>query len=317
MNFLLVMLSSAGLLLVSSLIVFYVFGYDYEVLRFALIRTRHYEFPSISKRRSRLGIILEAIGLLILSKVRWIWIRIETWVSPQFIKIFEKRNIEFLFYKRWGEQNKRSQKENVKEYFFSKMASEIKKGKSIKIRLGEMGHLLIDNEKIIDAFLTAYKRNQAEIEIVHGPRVDPRTAKIYELVESGIVDTFKSNKYFQNHYMVIETASGNKTVFDEGIHDETLWRLDSDDPLLESLTRNIYIIKGDKKIFQSYIDGFEYMKNNAKRSTKNPKIENPQNFSWLKLFIGGIINNLILGRIIQPISIAYDIPMKILFFRST
>lgn len=54
----------------------------------------------------------------------------------------------------------------------------------IKMAVGEIDHHLMENRQVLDGIIYACEHNHASIEILHGPRVDPKTKTIFELANS-------------------------------------------------------------------------------------------------------------------------------------
>lgn len=184
----------------------------------------------------------------------------------------------------------------------------------IRMSIGEMGYRLMGNPKLLRALEKALNKG-AEVTIVHGPRVDPKTTEIYELARRfpNLV-ILKSDTYHHNHFFLVETGDRN-VVIDEGIHDEMLWDSRNGEPIYEHRTRLVYVYDNKPNMWNSLNETFENRAgaSNVRQEISNPGLEVPQEVSFRRMVREYFKYYALYGDILQVISIAFDKPQTFLF----
>jgi hypothetical protein len=97
-----------------------------------------------------------------------------------------------------------------------KTADLLKKSKkSVKIISGNLYHVFYDSKEIYDAFKELTNNcHERDIDIIIGPKIDPKTNKILEFAKAGKINIYSNNKYPEKHYTIID----NKIVRAEVNH---------------------------------------------------------------------------------------------------
>lgn len=144
---------------------------------------------------------------------------LEIQLAPFWAAIFRLRGISYYAFRRT---------ENGFEDagpFMTQVVGILKDACEIRIAVGEMGSALMENVQLIAAVRQAYINNGARIEIVHGPRVDPKTKTIFEMAKRDTVRVtlYRTPQYISHHFFLITSRTGQVSVIDEGVHNETLW----------------------------------------------------------------------------------------------
>lgn len=194
---------------------------------------------------------------------------------------------------------------------FGKIVKILKTAKEIRVTVGEMGHAMWERQELIDALKYAYRENQARIEIVHGPRVDKKTTQVFALAEQGMINLFRMPKYIPHHFMVATSLTGEMSVIDESIHDETLWAKDQTGELtllFASKVRLYYVFDRSKDLAEYLISEFKRRKKTAVCTFEHPDIIAPQGISQRKLLVDTPLS-LLPRHIFQPRSLRSDSPL--------
>ncbi|KAA3644923.1 MAG: hypothetical protein DWQ07_16095 [Chloroflexi bacterium] len=308
------LVAALALVLPFSSYLFLLFRFDQVIAQNLYLRRLHY----LSEGKNGVsGVVLfiDAVVILFLDKIRWIWLIIEYLVSPMLKSLFGYFGVTYIFFTRveFEFTSFMNRMEAEADRMYNIVSHYLSQARVVKVGVGEMGHRLMDNPKILSGVKNAIKNNNAHVEIVHGPRVDPKTIDIYELAEQGAIDIFMSQYYFHNHFLILELINGETIIVDEGVHDETLWKHDAPEPLLESMTRNVFIFAPKVRLRKSYLDEYTRRTEDVIRVDSNPGFTRQQKYSWKRLIVGAFLNNLVFGRILQPLSILFNWPIKSIY----
>ena len=129
--------------------------------------------------------------------------------------------------------------------FFTKVGDVLKETQEGWMCVGEMGFRLMEREEIIDGIKHACKKNGADIKIVHGPRIDPRTHRVLELAREGKVKLFPLENYPSSHFLYLVSTTGKSYLIEESPHAEPVRAKDKEGKIVEfyrSLHRVFYFI---------------------------------------------------------------------------
>lgn len=196
------------------------------------------------------------------------------------------------------------------EELFANLNKYFNEAKLIQFSLGEFGAVIMENPKVIEGIMYAHKKNKAKIQIVGGPRADPKTRTIFGLAKKGILEIYRTPIYMSNHFVIITGKNGEKLIVNESVHEETIWSPKTEDKIYSSITRAIYIFNRKKHYVEALSREFERRKSMSARITRHPGLNPPQNISSTKLLIRSFLwKGFILKHIIQPLSITVDLPL--------
>lgn len=227
--------------------------------------------------------------------------------------LFKQKGIERIFIIR---SEKGDYKANLANEMLFKMVSQaVRDGVEIQLALGEMGHRFIDHPLILDSFQYAFTYNCAQIEILHGPRIDPDTEKIFELARQGIVKLFMASHYNRHHFIIIKRKNGITSILDENVHNEALWRQDSKgspEQLYTSRYRVYFFHSQSRGLAKTLKVIFENRKQGS-RSTPiepdtRPSFAHPYQFPILRTVVLGFLY-FPLRWLVQPIQNYFDRPL--------
>lgn len=163
----------------------------------------------------------------------------------------------------------------------------------IKIALGEMGHRVIDHPEVLGAIAEAYLNNDATIEIVHGPRVDPETKEIFKFAEQGIVKIYRRDEYNRRHFILAQKESGDIAVMDEGVHNEALWAEDKSgnhEQVYSSRYRIYQFLKQSGRLAKKLDREFEHRKANCSPSSSHPGYVHSYTHPLRRVWVKGVLN---------------------------
>lgn len=232
-------------------------------------------------------------------------IRLESWAYSLLSRIHGARGLERYRVTRSGKDALT---------FLYAVASSIEQAKEVRMTTGEMGHRLLENPWLMEALERAHTENNAKIEIIHGPRVDPATQRVFELAGRGVVTLFRAPEYLPHHFMLVESTDGAVTVIDESPHLETAWTQDQVGgltTLFEGPIRVYYVISNPVRLAGLLNGNFERIKATASPSIAHPgstRILRPPAIrvllSFLRLFLYRIL--------VQPVVIMFDLPLDLL-----
>lgn len=237
----------------------------------------------------------------------WLWL--EGFTTPLIIKLFAARGIDFELVRRFDEEAFEQEK------LILKLVDAFKDAKEIYMALGEMGHGLMERSDVLAAFDHAKREHGATIQILHGPRVDPKTSDIFGLASNNVVELFRTPTYYRRHFSYVKNVDGRVTIFDEGIHDETIWARDEDQetiPLFTSLARHQYFVPDSKRLKDFLKNEFEYRKSKAEKVFSRPEKFIPSDYSALRIFLTSTFENLPRRHFIQPLENYFDMPLGII-----
>jgi uncharacterized protein YggU (UPF0235/DUF167 family) len=198
------------------------------------------------------------------------------------------------------------------EGFFAQIEGILKGASEIRIAVGEMGHDLMDNERLIAGLKDAYVVNHAKIEIVHGPRVDPKTTLIYDLARDDVVKLYRMPKYRAHHFMHVTDPHGSVSVIDESTHIETYWEADRHGVIrtyLRGRVRSYYVSPQSNRRAKDLKEVFD-----ARKATANRVFSHPQLYPAQELSLGTLsdaASNLLAKYLIQPVGVFFDAPLDL------
>lgn len=257
---------------------------------------------------SRLEVFL--FKLLIIIQILWLFI--ESIFTPIIVRIFAFKDIDFELVRRFGKTKRYSQ-----ELIITKLVDAFSDASEIYMALGEMGHGLMERPDVLNAFMNARQNNNATIQILHGPRVDPETLEIFNLASENIVELYRTQQYYNHHFSYVKDMNGKITIFDEGIHDETIWgtnELGDTIPFFTSLARHQYLISKSNRLHKSLKSEFDDRKLSAKKVYTRPDKFVPSDYSPLRIFLTSTFINVPFRHIIQPLRNLLDIPLDIFWY---
>src|SRR5260221_4797461 len=102
--------------------------------------------------------------------------------------------------------------------FFTRVEDALKEAKEVWMCVGEMGFRLMERDEIINGINFAAKHNGASIKVIHGPRTDPKTKRIFDLAKDGLVELFQLENYPSHHFLYIVSKTGRRLLIDESPH---------------------------------------------------------------------------------------------------
>jgi len=254
-----------------------------------------------------MGFILK-YELTILRLFQIVWVPLELFLQPLLAWVFRLRGVSHYVVRRTEKGY-----ENADE-LFKEAAKIFREAEEIRIAVGEAGHQLMEHPELINGLQHAFEKNQATIEIVHGPRVDSKTQRVYDLAKKDIVGMFMMEKYKGHHFILVTGPAGEVSVIDEGTHNETRWMESKDGelvPVLGSRARLHYIIKHSNRRVRYLRDEYERRKNAAYPIFENPLISSPQKLSPLRI-LADVLLNFPNKHFLQPLSIISDFPLDLL-----
>jgi hypothetical protein len=215
------------------------------------------------------------------------WVRWHLFLSPLTSWVFGLRQVSFRVVECSNDRGKTS------AAAFQELAKVIVSAKKIQMALGEIGHELMERPELLESLLATHANNGATVEIVHGPRVDPETEKVFTLARQGVLSLYQMPNYKSHHYIIVTQTTGEKIVIEEGIHCETIWREDQLGKINTDFTSGVrlyYVIRNSKRLAALRENEFEKRKRVSTRTEEHPYISAPQNRSPLRLFVETVID---------------------------
>ncbi len=235
-------------------------------------------------------------------------------------------NLDQKFFRYWSSKLKKSDVEiycvtkESKGYLekepFLLIATLFKQAIDIKVVLGEMGHNFMERPEIIESLEYALASNNAELTMVHGPRVDPETSTIYDYEKEYNVNLHRLYNYKEHHFVIVKTKDLNTYAIDESTHNETYWGIDETDqiiPLETTKTKFYYLIPPGHHRIRQLEATFERRLLDSIKIKGRPTPFTRQDYSPVEL-IGDLIKNFLNRYSFQPISTRYDLPLDIPIF---
>jgi hypothetical protein len=192
-----------------------------------------------------------------------------------------------------------------RDRFYRHASKLVENAISVKMALGEAGSRFLEEERMRNGMKKAAEEG-VDLEIIHGPRVDPETKTIFSLAREEKLQVYKNDDYQSHHFTLIETKKGEKFVLDEGIHDETLWNPETGKAIWSDLTRCMYIYKPSSGFGQFLQSVFEERKRGATPVIHNIGISKKQTVIPSKLLASAFTTNLVKQHILQPLSILFQ-----------
>ncbi len=139
----------------------------------------------------------------------------------------------------------------VKKYinadkFFSNLKKIFQSSRLIWLCVGEMGHRFMEQPDFLDGVVEAAKNN-ADIRIIFGPRVDPFTTSIFKLAkEYRQIRLFQLDTYPSTHFLYTVNLEDKVVLIEESPHPEKMRVYNSKGKPVEavkSVFRAFYIIR--------------------------------------------------------------------------
>ncbi len=137
--------------------------------------------------------------------------------------------------------------------FFTRVEDALKEAKEVWMCVGEMGFRLMERDEIINGINFAAKHNGASIKVIHGPRTDPKTKRIFDLAKDGLVELFQLENYPSHHFLYIVSKTGRRLLIDESPHLEPVRARNQAGMVVEfyrSMHRFFYFIRDPKWLGQ-------------------------------------------------------------------
>lgn len=230
----------------------------------------------------------------------------ELLIGPFISRLFEAFNIKFVVIRRTEKELFDSGKLfNILWYYINQAVD-------IKFSVGEMSHQLMEREDIIQGLRLAKEQNKANIEIVHGPRVDLDSKRIFNLAEEGVVKLFRSKeRYFAHHYIIFTLINGEEILIDESSHHEPIWyqaENGSWETKWESKVRFYYVIKSPSLRIKHLKEEFFRRKGYTEQIFAHPGINPTQSIGSFEFLWKSIINAFV-KHVTQPLANVFDLPI--------
>lgn len=248
------------------------------------------------------------ILLFVLKIFQKILVPLERLLFPLFVLLFRFRGISYIAVVR-----DKAKPEKVEESL-AQLHEIFCNAIEIKLALGEMGHRLMQSPEILDGIKYAYEHNDASIEIVHGPRVDPKTTTIFDdYAPKDIVSMYRMSTYARHHFIIVTGVNGTESLIDEGTHNETLWGYNKDglpDEIFTSKLRFYYFSKKSTAIIRARRLQFSQRKQAAIQIKQHPGLNPPQDHTTSS-YILQVLSNLLIKHLKQPFSFLFNIPLDL------
>lgn len=248
----------------------------------------------------------------ILAGLKKVWWRIDRFSYPFIALLFKLFGVRYYLTVLSDSEERKldGASDFLDKSLFARLSHLMNNAVVLQFSLGEMGSHLMENPDVLEGIKHAVRVNKAKVQIVGGPRVDPKTKRIFNLAKDGFVEVYRTPRYFSTHFIIITDKNGEKVVINEGVHEETIWSGDKRHRMFRSITRAIYLYKGKKQHIKALSKEFERRRASGIRITRNPGITPPQNFNNSRLFFRSFLwEGFIVKHIIQPVSICLDIPL--------
>lgn len=257
-------------------------------------------------RRKRIGFGLNKLHSF-WNNFQRVWVKLELVLQSFFARILGHFDISSyaLFCSEEGFEGADELFRHVKEIF--------KEAKEIRMAVGEMGYRLLERSPLVDSLQHAYEKNQATIEIVHGPRVDLKTRRVFELEKCGVVSLFRMPEYKRHHFILVTSVTDQVSVIDEGTHNEIVWmedELGNPIPILTGQVRFYYIKENSKRRVPYLEEEYESRKRNAVPISEHPGLSPPQDHSAPRI-LADILLNIPVKHVFQPLAILFDLPLDL------
>lgn len=186
--------------------------------------------------------------------------------------------------------------------------------KDVKFAVGEIGHRLMERPDVLEPLMEAYETNSANIEVVHGPRVDPLTVSVFNMVAEGKVQLYRMPEYARHHFILTSDGNGQRTVIDEGVHLETLWgkRQGQLGEVHASQARLYYVTQNSRRHYDQRLREFERRKASAVKINSHPGLFPPQKKNAIFYFLDALVN-VAIRHFLQPLLLLAGIPIDVIF----
>lgn len=253
--------------------------------------------------------------LKIADSLKRLWLFFEALFYPINQRLLHLFNVSFFlhFSKNQITETIGSWKGLLSDNPYKEFGKYIKNAKEIQFCVGEMGREIMENPYIIKGLKEACKKN-AKIQIIGGPRVDPKVKTIFTLAEQGKIEIRLLKEYEPNHFVIITDLKDKKLIINEGIHNEILWDKKSEEPILEHYSKLLYIFKDKKRYEKAFIKELALrLKKSDKTISTNPGLNKRQKISSLKLISNSLFLGFLIKHFVQPFSIIFDLPFHFLF----
>jgi len=253
-------------------------------------------------REDSLGFRIE---LQVLKLLQSPWASLHESLYPIVRKLFELRGVDYYIVDRTAPLEERNAREREVFDLVQKILTD---AIEIKVALGEVGHQFMEHPAVLEGLSRAFIINSANIEIVHGPRVDPKTTSIFSFARQDVVRLFKMDNYESHHFILVKKRDGDVILVDEGVHVEAIWSKDkSGDRDFSSDQRYYFVTSNKPKVIQQRKNEFTNRKNKATEIKHHPNLNSPQNRSVFRLTTN-VLFDTVYGRLKQTISLLLDAP---------
>jgi hypothetical protein len=261
--------------------------------------TRNGKHPENPGRN--LGLI-PRMQLFLLRCSQYVLVQSELLMRPFITWLFSLRGIAYFVVRRSGESY-----EGLDE-LFAHTERMFQDAKEIRIAVGEVGHRLMNDPRLITFLKTAHERNNATIEIVNGINVDPKTKDVFDLEKQGIVRLFRMPNYKRDHFFHLTSLTGKACIIEEGTHNETLWNIGEAGVAQEVFSSNVllfYVMEASKWRARYLREEYDRRKRSGSPIFENPGISSPPNLAslditWTTLF------NIPIKHALQPLAMWLD-----------
>lgn len=245
------------------------------------------------------------IALDLSNRLQDIFIRIELFTVPIFRAVFALFGVKLYVLRRGKDSFANNDK------FSRELAYLLNNAVEIKISVGEMAHQLMERDDLLVGLKNAKKLNGATVEIVHGPRVDPATKRVFGLAAKGIVKLFRGDKYFTNHFILVKLPSGKEYLINENSHHEPIWYQSEDEEWKakwESRLLFYYIHESPSARIGWMRAEYERRKSTSKQIFHHPGVFPLQQMT-LSTFIFRSVLNILVKHVTQPLAHIFKLPL--------
>jgi hypothetical protein len=202
------------------------------------------------------------------------------------------------------------------ERIFGALSVELRNASKIWMCVGEMGSRMMERDDIIAALRYAAQVNHAEIYIIHGPRVDYKTQRIYDLAAAGMVQLYSLSSYPSEHFIYIKKIDGDVSLLEEAPHTEPIRGLDENGEKVEihrGLIRPFYLIMHPNLLgFYRYKQALNRIQH-ANLSQSRPSNPADRGYPFVEALLAILFKYIAIINFLQPLVIFIDRLIYILF----
>ena len=136
-------------------------------------------------------------------------------------------SVEFLVSLFWGNILKLLRISNPDYYlvrgapttdFVDYMKTLLNEAIDVKIAVGELSHQIFETLVVIETLNKIRQNNKANIEIIHGPNVDPMSQSIYKMSNDNSISIFQCYRNFPHHFALLTDTNGQVTTIEINRH---------------------------------------------------------------------------------------------------